>query len=113
MSLEEDIRMYTEIAADHNVDVHWQGHDTEPTRHTLREEGRLKFAAFLGRVRKEARKGLNRRHGFRHNHSGVIECGIAYVDTALGPPEGQGVWLPCSKRLNHEGACGYADNSAY
>lgn len=48
----------------------------------------------------------NKRGGFYHIHSGKSECGIAYLGTGLG-------WQPCSKLVNHDGSCGYEDNTAY
>lgn len=54
-------------------------------------------------------KGPNRLTGFHHNHSGMSECGMAYRD-------GQGNtwrWTPCKKYVNHDGECGYEDNTAF
>lgn len=48
----------------------------------------------------------NKRAGFFHNHSGEYECGQAYQDEQHG-------WLPCSRLVNHDGECGYEDNTAY
>ena len=52
------------------------------------------------------RKPINIRAGFYHVHSGEYECGMAYQ-------VGYWEYAPCSKLLNHEGECGYADNTAY
>ncbi len=49
----------------------------------------------------------NNRAGFFHVHSGQYECGIAYREGLYG-----GVWQPCTKLVNHEGRCGYEDNTA-
>lgn len=49
----------------------------------------------------------NKRGGFHHIHSGETQCGIAYY---IYPDKG---WWPCSKLVNHQGDCGYEDNSAY
>ncbi len=47
----------------------------------------------------------NTRAGFFHIHSGEHECGQAYkVERG---------WLPCSRLVNHEGECGYEDNTAF
>jgi hypothetical protein len=48
----------------------------------------------------------NSRTGFYHVHSASYECGMAY----RGHDE---LWWPCSRLVNHEGPCGYEDNTAY
>lgn len=50
----------------------------------------------------------NTRGGFHHIHLGKTECGIAYV-LSRHPIQ----WAPCSKLVNHEGPCGYADNTCF
>lgn len=52
----------------------------------------------------------NVRHGFVHIHSGEIECGMAYPVNDFH--DGPTTWRPCSKKMNHEDACGYGDLSA-
>lgn len=47
----------------------------------------------------------NKRAGFFHVHSGQYECGQAYRDDYE--------WRPCSRLVNHEGECGYEDNTAF
>jgi hypothetical protein len=61
------------------------------------------------------RKGKlpNKRGGFFHNHSGEHECGIAYIEDGDERDGTPSRWLPCRKLANHEGRCGYADNTAY
>ncbi len=60
------------------------------------------------------RKGKlpNKRGGFFHIHSGETECGIAYR-AATGHQLPTTEWQPCTKLVNHEGGCGYADNTAF
>jgi hypothetical protein len=57
---------------------------------------------------------VNIRAGRHHIHSGQFECGIAYATTI---PQTNGTrstgWAPCSKLLNHDGECGYADNTPF
>jgi hypothetical protein len=48
----------------------------------------------------------NRRGGFDHIHSGLTECGQAYRLPSQN-------WAPCRKLVNHDGGCGYADNTPY
>lgn len=50
-------------------------------------------------------KGPNKRVGFFHNHSGMAECGMAYR-AEVG-------WEPCRKYVNHDGECGYENNTAF
>ena len=54
-----------------------------------------------------AREKINIRAGFHHLHSGETECGIAYYTSYNGK------WHPCSKLINHDGFCGYQDNTCY
>lgn len=49
----------------------------------------------------------NKRGGFYHIHSGMTECGIAYYLPTAGH------WYPCKRLVNHNGSCGYEDNSAF
>lgn len=49
----------------------------------------------------------NRRGGFNHIHSGMTECGMAYH------PGGGVLWEPCKRYVNHDGVCGYSDNTAF
>lgn len=57
------------------------------------------------RLRPKLGKGPNRRKGFHHIHSNSFTCGMAYF--------GKDHWWPCKKLVNHEGDCGYEDNSAF
>ena len=52
----------------------------------------------------------NMRAGFHHIHSDMYNCGMAYwtVDEYT-----KGHYWPCSKLVNHQGKCGYEDNTAY
>lgn len=54
----------------------------------------------------------NKRAGFYHIHSNSYECGIAYRRQRMGDDEGWS-WAKCSKLVNHEGNCGYEDNTAF
>lgn len=54
----------------------------------------------------------NKRAGFYHLHSDIYECGIAYRRQRVGDGDGWS-WAKCSKLVNHEGNCGYEDNTAY
>lgn len=57
-------------------------------------------------------KGPNKRVGFHHIHSDKYECGFAYWNT--NPWDGgDSHWEKCSRLVNHDGPCGYEDNSAY
>ncbi len=54
----------------------------------------------------------NRRAGFHHIHSDSYECGIAYRQYGWDDAD-KWRWAKCSKLVNHEGGCGYEDNTAY
>lgn len=54
----------------------------------------------------------NKRAGFFHLHSNSYECGQAY--RAVDPWDASDwTWQPCTKLVNHDGQCGYEDNTAY
>ena len=84
------------------------------------EEARLQH--LLSTVRENIRKVEspklgklpNKRAGFHHTHSNSYECGMAYWENAgdYDYPD-KGAYWPCKRLVNHEGRCGYEDNSAY
>lgn len=47
----------------------------------------------------------NQRAGRVHIHSGEVTCGIAYIASRSS-------YLPCTRLVNHDGPCGYEDNTA-
>lgn len=55
----------------------------------------------------------NTRAGFYHIHSSDYECGIAYVVSYVDQGGARTEYAPCRKLVNHNGDCGYEDNSAF
>lgn len=62
----------------------------------------------------ELGKMPNKRAGFYHIHSASHECGQAYWENANDydyPNKGE--YKPCKKLVNHDGYCGFEDNTAF